>query len=240
MTVALIDKFHEFYAELLEVHAKLDKGSITADIAHDRLAGLLNRQEADAKRESGVYGRDLYRRAKYAMAALGDEVLVNPAHAHGEAWKSKLLESALFQSQRAGEKIFDDITEMQSLGGEASELARVYLAVLGLGFRGYRKLDPESELVPYRRKLFTLAYGREPVAVTGQRQIVDTAYSSTLTDGEASQLPHLKPWIYAMVLIVVLYVAGSFAVWNNAINDLDPKVTKINGSEIKMGSVEAK
>jgi hypothetical protein len=34
----------------------------------------------------------------------------------------------------------------------------------------------------------------------------------------------------------VLYVAGSFAVWNNAINDLDPKVTKINGSEIKMES----
>jgi type VI secretion system protein ImpK len=240
MTVALIDKFHEFYAVLLEVHAKLDKGTITADVAHDRLVALLNLQEEEAKLESGAYGRDVYRRAKYAMAALGDEVLVNPDHAHGELWKSHLLESALFRSQCAGEKIFDNITEMQDLGGAERELARIYLALLGLGFRGYRKLDPESEIVPYRRKLFTLAYAREPVAVTGQRQIVDTAYSSTLSDGEASQLPHLKPWIYAMVLIVVLYVAGSFAVWNIEINDLQPKVTTINGSEIKMGSPEAK
>ncbi|MEA2237468.1 MAG: type secretion system protein ImpK [Thermoanaerobaculia bacterium] len=237
MTVALIDRFHEFYVELLEVHAQLDKGSIAVDEAHDRLAKLLDRQEADSQRELGAYGRETFQRAKYAMAALGDEILLNPAHAHGAAWKHHMLESKLFRSQRAGEKIFDEIAEMQNLGPAAAELARVYLAILSLGFQGiFRLRDPEAELEPYRRKLFRLAYGRGPVSATGKERIVDAAYKSTLIDGEQKQLPHLRPWIYAMVLLAVLYVAGSFALWHEATKDLQPYVQTINDANFHKGA----
>jgi len=235
--VALIDKFYEFYAELLDVHAQLDKGSLTVDLANEKLVLLMSRQEADARREMGAYGFEMYQRAKYAMAALGDEILLNPAHAHGAAWKHHMLESKLFRSQRAGEKIFDDIEEMQNLGASAGELARVYLAILSLGFQGIHRLsnDPEADLEPYRKKLFRLAYGRAPVSASGQKRIVEAAYESTITDGTPKQLPHLRPWIYAMVLIVVLYVAGSFALWNAKTADLKPDVQRINSGDFPVG-----
>jgi type VI secretion system protein ImpK len=242
MTVVLIDKFHEFYEELLAVDKQLDTGAISAGIAHERLASLLNRQEAEAQRGSGTYGRDLFQRAKYAMAALADEILLNSDHphdAHARVWGSHLMETALFRSQRAGEKIFDDIAEMQNLGAGAGELARVYLAVLGLGFQGvWRLMQGSEEKIAFdRKKLFRLAYGRDPVAITGQKRIAPAAYASTLTDGESGKLPHLRPWIYAMALLVLFYVAGSFAIWRYATYDLEPKVQAINKIEVQTGGL---
>jgi type VI secretion system protein ImpK len=230
--VFLIEKFHEFYRELVATHAQLHSGEIRPEVAHERLVSLLNRQESEAQRESGYYGTETFRRAKYAMAALGDELMLRRDDGHGETWMGHLLETALFRSQRAGEKLFDDIDEMQNLGSSAAELAMVYLAVLGLDFQGcFRGLaDPKKEIDVYRRKLYRLSYGREPVVVTGEQPIAAAAYASTLTDGEGGQLPHIRPWIYALLLIVVLYIVAGEEIWRYATNDLEGPLQTINTS----------
>ena len=229
----LIDKFHEFYEALLEVDKNLDAGNVGAAAeGHDRLVSLLNRQESEAQREAGLYGLETYRRAKYAMAALGDDILIRHDDAHRERWLSLLLETTLFHSQCAGEKVFDEINDLQRFGSgaNASELARVYLAVLGLGFQGVWSVqpDPDAKIDDYRHRLFRLAYGRDPLAIEGQERIVSQAYAATITDGESSRLPHIRPWIYALILIVALYVAGSALLLHHYEADLDPKVRAIN------------
>jgi type VI secretion system protein ImpK len=220
--VFLMEKFHEFYVELLDVHAQLDADKIPALVVHERLASLLNRQESEAQRETGHVGLETFRRAKYAMAALADEILLRH-DAHHERWMTQLLEADLFRSQRAGEKLFDDIENIRELGSSAGELARVYLAVLALGFQGVysRRPHPDEEIKPYREKLFGVAYGRGPLALTDRGHVAAAAYESTLTDGESGQLPHLKPWIYAMVLLVILYVAAGAAIWQSTVSGSD-------------------
>lgn len=215
-----MDKFHEFYRALIEARRQLDDGTPPSKV-HDKLVSLLNRQESDAVHELGTYGHDLFHRAKYAMAALGDELILRDDPAHGERWMGHLLESALFHSQRAGEKIFDEIDEMQTLGSAANELARVYLAVLGLGFQGaFRPFpNPDQLIEKYRKKLFGIAFGRDPVVTTGRAQLAAAAYASTLTDGEKDELPHLKPWIRALVLLVLVYVLGGAKIWLDATRD---------------------
>jgi type VI secretion system protein ImpK len=227
--VFLIEKFHEFYAELLDVHARLESGELQPSGAHDRLVSLLNRQESEAQRESGHYGVETYLRAKYAMAALGDEILLRQDDGR---WMGQLLEATLFRSQCAGEKVFDDIHEIQNAGSAAADLACVYLAVLSLGFLGAFRLlpQPEAQIAPYRQKLFRIAYGRDPVALTKQQPIAASAYAATLADGEGGQLPHIRPWVYALVLIVVLYVAGGVYLWRDSVSDLERLLEPINTS----------
>jgi type VI secretion system protein ImpK len=244
--VALIDSFHDFYKELLAVNEQLDSGRISSAVAQSRLASTLNRQEAWAERESGSEGREKFHRAKYAMAALADEILLNPDHPHAESWEAHLLERELFHSQSAGERIFENVdTLLPNLGTSGKELARVYLAVLGLGFQGVYRLTRGSgddvaraetfkkELKRSREKLFNLAYGPDAEAGKLQRRVVPGAYEPTITDAHAGQLPHLRPWIYAMVLLVVLYVGGTFALWRRATGDLAPKVQEINHIPIR-------
>jgi len=224
----LMEAFHDFYRELLAVRKLLDGHEIDAAGAHDRLVALLRRQESDARRSSGSYGLETYRRAMYAMAALGDEILLHGDGAAERQWMSHLLETTLFRSQRAGEKVFDDIEEMQSFGAAGVELAQVYLAVLGLGFQGYYSgvEQPDRAIAPQRQKLFRLAYG-EPLVAGGSSHIAAAAYASTITDGEGGKLPHLKPWIYALVLLVILYIAAGTVLWQSFVADLNPLVKAV-------------
>lgn len=243
--MALIDSFYEFYKELLAVNEQLDAGKISSEDAHKRLLLKLRGLEARAERESGADGAEKFRGAMYAMAALADEMLLNPANPHAEPWEPYLLERHLFQSQRAGEKIFEEAEKMQSRGSAAAELARVYLAVLGLGFQGIfrpvggsnddvaRAEGLKKEIKRCREKLYALAAGNDADAVKSQSEIAPAAYEATITDGHAGQLPHIRPWIYAMVLLLLLYTGASFLLWRQATADLAPKVEAINNAQVR-------
>lgn len=225
-----MDTFHEFCEALMDLHRQLDEGSIGAPVVHESLIALLNRQEGDAQRRLGRYGLETFHGAKYAMAALADEILLRrDCGGHAKEWMDLLLETRLFRSQRAGEKVFDNIDELQSLGVAASELAPVYLAVLGFGFQGVFRDRPNAakEMAVYRQKLFAVAYG-EPIGSSLRQQIARAAYVPTLTDGEGGELPHLKPWVYMLLLLVVAYITGAAAIWHDASYDLVSIIHTIN------------
>src|SRR5204863_4757031 len=144
----LIDKFQQFYGEVLRLRGRVAEGSwvFQGDAAASeprespsgvwrKLVGLLERQSLDAGREGGDFGLEVYRRAQYAMAALADEIFINLDWVGRDAWREHLLEARLFGSHRAGEELFERIDNLlrdhDSLYGE---LARIYLMVLALGF----------------------------------------------------------------------------------------------------------
>jgi type VI secretion system protein ImpK len=243
--LALIDSFYEFYKELLAVNEQLDAGKISSEDAHKRLVRKLRGEQARAERELGPDGSETFGDAMYAMAALADEMLLNPEKPHAEPWDPYLLERELFHSQRAGEKIFEDAEKMQNRGSAAAELARVYLAVLGLGFQGIfrpvggsnddiaRAEGLKKEIKRCREKLYALASGSDADAMKLQSEIAPAAYESTIADAHAAQLPHIRPWIYAMVLLVLLYIGGSFLLWRQATADLAPRIDGINNSQVR-------
>jgi type VI secretion system protein ImpK len=228
--VSLIEKFHAFYREILAVDQRLRDREIRVQDARDTLKAHLERQDVAAEREGGDHGAEQFARAKYAMAALADEYFLRPGNPVRELWKNELLESALFKTQWAGEKLFRDIDALQTeRRADTEDLARVYLAILGLEFRGKYADDPRPEagLERHRRNLYRLVFGREPVEQAGARNIVPAAYPIMLEGAEQNELPYVRPWIFAIVLLFVLWIGISHAMWESAIKRIDPLVDDV-------------
>lgn len=250
----LLDRFQDFHREVLLLRERVSQGAWVFDAERAAapapavgqlvetaptavwrsLLTLLERQALEAGRNGGDFALEVYRRAQYAMAALADEVFLNLDWAGREAWRDHLLEARLFGSHRAGEELFERIEELlRDRDTVYGELARVYLTVLALGFQGkYRgRPDGERELDSYRRRLFRFIFGREPQAVTagggGGERLVPQAYASTLDEGSRTTLPHLKPWLWAMVLLTVLWIAGGHLLWRSTVAGLEPLVDEI-------------
>jgi type VI secretion system protein ImpK len=247
----LIDAFQQFYGEVIRLKERLSGGTWSADEAADRandvtpngiwrkLLSILERQALEAGREGGDFGVELYRKAQYAMAALADETFLHLDWVGREAWRQHLLESRLFDSHNAGDQLFDRMDELlRDRDSLHMELARVYLMVLALGFQGkYRgKPGAEEEVASYRRRLFRFIFSRDPEAVRGNDSLVPQAYAETLDVPRAVQLPYLKPWIWAMVLIVVLWVGIAHLMWESSIRQLQPYVEQISGHSAMAGT----
>jgi hypothetical protein len=56
------------------------------------------------------------------------------------------------------------------------------------------------------------------------------AYAATLNEGNTTELPYLKPWLWTLSLIIVIWLAGSHLLWRNAIADLEPLMDDIVGT----------
>lgn len=241
----LIEKFQQFYGEVLRVKAKVSEGTwvfeaqgAQADTSPTavwrRLSSMLERQALEASREGGDFGVEIYRRAQYAMAALADEIFLHLDWAGREPWRQSLLEQKLFNSHRAGEELFERMDALlRDRDSIQVELARIYLIVLALGFQGKYRGTPEAdaELESYRDHLHRFIHGREPQAVRGNEHLVPLAYASTLDDGQPSTVPYLKPWLWATAIVVLLWLAGTHFLWRRSVQELEPVVKRINSEE---------
>ena len=234
----LIEKFHEFYEELLRLTKQVEKGNWVFDATKpyrtegvsnatpsaiwQQLVALLERQSLEAGK-NGAFAVQVYREAQYAMAALADEVFLRLDWEGREAWKDHLLEYRLFQTHYAGEEVFRRIDKLLRDGHTAyQELARVYLIVLGLGFEG--KYYKEPEIIPpiasYRRGLFFFVFGRDPLAVRGDERVMPQAYETTLDVSDPSRLPYVRPWLRVIAAILILWLLGAHLIWRHATEKL--------------------
>jgi type VI secretion system protein ImpK len=238
----LIEKFRQFHGELLGLTKQVEVGNWVfdapvpagesgADAAPSavwrRLLSLLERQSLEAVHDGGGFAAEVYRGAQYAMAAYADEVFLNLQWAGRDTWRDHLLESRLFGTHRAGDELFERIETLLGNRDTAySELARVYLIVLALGFQGkFRGLsDAEQQIEPYRHRLFRFIFKREPLAVRGAEEVMPQAYATTLNESRSSQLPYLRPWLWAAAVVVLLWVAGAHWIWDDATSRLETLV----------------
>jgi type VI secretion system protein ImpK len=240
----LVDKFQQFYVELLRLRELVDEGrwtvvdgevtpagdpEATAEASPSavwhKLHSLLKRQAAEAQREGGDVGQEVYRLAQFAMAALADEVFLHLEWAGKQSWREHLLESKLFNSHTAGEELFKRIDKLLTdRDGSYNELARVYLMTLALGFEGkYRgSVEAAQEIEAYRRRLHRFIFNRDPLAIKGRSEIVPQAYESTLDEARPTALPYMRPWIFAIVLILIAWIGVGHLIWINAIADIQP------------------
>jgi type VI secretion system protein ImpK len=247
----LIEKFHEFHDELLRLKTQVESGNWVFDGAMPagaaavpeaapsavwrRLLALLERQSFEAGRDGGDFAVQIYRRAQYVMAALADEVFLHLDWPGREAWGEHLLEFRLFKTHRAGEEVFERIETLLHEGDSAySELGRVYLIVLALGFQGkYREAaDSAGQIESYRGRLFHFIFGRDPLAVRGAEKVVPQAYTATLDESRASELPYVRPWLWAIAVVVLLWIAGAHLIWSDATSKLESAV------EVPAGGLE--
>jgi len=241
----LIDKFQQFYGEVLKLQARVAAGawifsgneSATESAAKEspsavwrRLVSILERQSLDAGLEGGDFAVEIYRRAQFAMAALADEVFLNLEWAGRDAWREHLLEAKFFNTHRAGEEMFERIEDLlRDKDSLYAELGRIYLMVLALGFQGRYRGRPEADevLQNYRKRLFRFVFNRDPVAVLGHERVAPQAYASTLDAARSTELPYLRPWVWAIVLAFIVWFGGTWAIFRYSISDLIPMVQEL-------------
>jgi type VI secretion system protein ImpK len=240
----LVRKFHQFHAELSKLTASVSEGAwlfegegavgartgISPEGMSHTLQALLERQKLETAREGGDIAAQVYVRAQYAMAALADERFLTIEWGGRNAWRENLLEKRLFDSRRAGQELFERIDDVLERDSMYAELARVYLMVLALGFQGRYRDQPgaDATIAEYRRRLFRFIYGRHPQALRGNEHLVPQAYAAAMHgEGHAAELPYLRRWVLAFILIVGAWLAGSELIWRAAVSGLDPLVDDI-------------
>lgn len=241
----LIDKFQQFHTELTKLKSRVAEGSWVFEAGEAaapastndsplsiwrRLVSILDRQALDAGMEGGDFALELYRRAQYAMAALADETFINLDWAGRDAWREHLLESKFFGTHRAGEEMFERIEELlHEHDALYAELGRVYLMVLALGFQGRYRGQPGADevLASYRHRLHRFIYSRDPQVTRSSERVTPQAYMATIEEATKSELPYLKPWIWAIILIIALWLVGGHLIWMNAVEEIRPVVQEI-------------
>lgn len=197
------------------------------------LLGVLSRQEAEVRRSGGEYALAIYRRAQYVMAALADEIFLYLDWPGREAWRTSLLEFKLFQSYRAGEEVFRRIEALLRTRDPAdSEIAKIYLMALALGFRGeLRGPEAQARIDWYRRELYTFLTHRDPGTPREPHSLFPEAYQSTVeTSGASRRLSAARRWLLAGLVITLLWIVVAHRVWIGVVEDLEPLVDQINQS----------
>lgn len=234
---SLLAQLRQFYRELMRVKYALRGGVRSLEggeaderqqdpvvLVHHHLKAYLERLYVGGTRAGGVYSAELYRETQYVMAALADEVLLYMTDWAGRAqWKDNLIEMALFQTRIAGERIFDHIDALIARGTAANaDLAAVYLVTLSLGFRGkYRAIHDQAALRQYRRALRDIIERHAPLRLAAELPVFADAYAHTLDEERPVRLPHLRPWIVAIVVACAAYLAAQHVVWQRGTSDID-------------------
>lgn len=241
----LLRQFRDFYSEvvclkrLVATSAWLAPTAQLTDAATartravtavwQRLLTLLEQQELAVGRRGGEYGVMFYKEAQYVMAALADETFLHLDWVGKADWQAHLLEARLFDSQSAGEMLFQKIERLLHSGDPVyTDLATVYLLALGLGFQGkFRGSDDRGQLTDYRQRLYAFIMRREPELLHATQPLFPDAYAYTLGAGKAPRLPTAHRWWVLLVCTGLLLGGISHILWLQVSSDLRQTITPI-------------
>lgn len=235
----LLQAFADFHRVLVEVRdevkgdpwaasarlgtaAEAEAGETAAGWVRNRLTLFLHEQERTLGAEWGDPLNRQLDRARYVMASLADEVFLSFEWEGRRAWMSRLLETQLYGTHVAGERIFDEIEELlQDRQDAERELAHVYLLALSLGFEGrYRGSSDPRPLHDVRERLLTFVQRGAPSLDDPRRSLATQPYAHTLTRDIDALLPPTRRWLFALVLAVGVYLVVAHLLWQDVAGPL--------------------
>lgn len=217
----------ETETEIPDEEPTVPSGAMTTAEIHAR---LLNHLETPPPGVSGPQVNEVL----YAMAALADEVFIHLDWSGASSWRHHLLESALFDTHRAGEEIFRRIDHLIQHGDRShryAEVALVYLLLLALGFQGKYRGDPDARAIvdETRRSLYRFLTGRTPDDDDMPR-VSPPAYAGVpVPGGPRPRMPYLRRWLWTLGAVVVLWLLVGHALWLHLTADLRPLLDRILG-----------
>lgn len=230
---ALVAQFADFYEEVAGIKRAQKEGRLAVYLGLDgsptavapeqlarcvstRLLELLRRQERDSLVDAASEAGQLQRKARYAMAALADEIMIfELAWPAREAWLEVLLEQAMFDSSHAGSRFFtmaqqlvhDNIRSRLHI-----DLAAVFLLALELGFKGsLRARQGQTELAAVRQRLYQFVTASHAAGIA--TPAFAQAYDYPLQGARDERLAPVSPWRNLGIYGLIGYVLASAALW---------------------------
>lgn len=213
----LLDAFREVYAEVTQrARALHSPEPPEPEAVKHRLLGLLARQTAEGKDVLDDHELAELKEAHYVMVAMADEVILRRPWIGSEAWAAHPLEAERpYNSQVAGERIFQKIDEILAGRGSASAaLIGVYVAALSLGFRGRYRFDPRSaEPQRYRHELVRVLLRLDPRATAPRSELCPGAVERVRDRGRRRELTSLREGLLPMLVAVFTMLSLGHALW---------------------------
>lgn len=189
-----------------------------AEALSRQLCQLIELQSLEARRVAGKAGIEAEVQGRFLKAALADEVLLNTEWLGRNYWRHVLIETTLFQTSYAGERVFDDLDQLlREREPSRRNLGRLYLYMLSLGFQGRYRGQKQDKIAEYRRELFQFVYMR-PADLQGRdRTLSEQAYASTLSHLAARRLPRFNRngLLFVIALLVLLGLSELLWLWQS-------------------------
>jgi type VI secretion system protein ImpK len=219
----LLNGFRGYYDALEDWRVKALASADPArrqDIQAD-LAARLDTLASEARQRGGERLGEMQDRAAYPMVALADEVFVyldwSGEGDRGGDWLSHLFEQRYCRSHVAGEEVFAriDALEREGAAGLSAALARIFLQVLGLGFEGRYRGQPDgaAALRRYRQHLARLAFAGKPPLSSPNGRLTPEAYQHILDPPPPVPPPGPARWAGWLLLTLAGLTALSALVW---------------------------
>ncbi|WP_347557952.1 DotU family type IV/VI secretion system protein [Robbsia sp. KACC 23696] len=244
----LSEQFRSFIDEVLRAPARVAEmretdPALAAQSMNRYLLRLLELQTAQIERDVSRLELDNVGDARYLKVALADELLLSLPWLGRDHWTGHLLESALYQSNIAGDLVFQRIDALLAEREPSRrKVARLYLLAIAMGFQGrYRSSGQLSfpgagsamgskngqsdapadgpatvhdpRLDAYRRELFQFVFQRRPDLGGRDRVLDESAYAYTLAHLAPRKLPALSRWLSGVLIAIVALLAISEILW---------------------------
>lgn len=160
--------------------------------------------------------------AQYIFVAMADEVMISHNWHGADYWRQNCLETKIFQTQVAGERIFSQIESLLKTNDPLQrELARLYLLCLALGFQGKFRAQGNSQILSYKQQLFSFIYHRSSSLAQGEREyMLEDSLKFVFTEAPTKGLPDLRAWAVTALSVLVIYLLVSYGIWMAISQDL--------------------
>ena len=195
-----------------------------------RLETVLSRQWDQARRTMSDRELAALREVQFLMCALADELFLHEIEWRGrDAWSERLLEQRVFGTRVAGEQIFEQIAALAQRRDQAeADLASVYLAAIGLGFRGrFRGAEHAPQLEALSRMLFDLLAGRAADPTLGGRNLVPGAIANVISGERRARVSRITIGTGALLGIAGTFALVSSVLWFVMTSDLVSAATAV-------------
>lgn len=168
--------------------------------------------------------------AGYVMAAVADEVLLLhcaawPGYAE---WIDRPLESVLYGTSLAGDRVFEAARALLAQTREDPRTAIIILLALLTGFRGrYYARKDEPIIEELERDLYQLVCSRPYAADDPAPYAAPNLTATTLIGQSTRPLPVLWPWVVAILLVALAYLPLSHLIWWSEASKIDAVADRI-------------
>ncbi|MDR0581047.1 MAG: DotU family type IV/VI secretion system protein [Holosporaceae bacterium] len=228
--VNLEEMFGNFCVKVFNAKKEVENNKATIDYKalHKSMSSIL---KASLQKEGNLSAEVDVREIVYVMAAIVDEVFLNIEWPGKEYWEENMLEQQYFETQIAGEKIFNQIDELimkkESLSVGKAE---TYLKTLVLGFKGkYRGCEDEQlEIDLYREKLFEFIQRNDKSIFFIGNRLFQKEYTYTIPTIHRKLLPDAAIINYVCAFFVFMFTVISSVVWLFETKDMRLLLTDIS------------
>ncbi len=146
---ALLELTSELFSLVLYLRRAGDLGPEAA--LRQRVTTAFASFEREAQ-DQGL-GREDVDKARFALAAFLDETVLDSDWPQREQWRDRPLQLDLYAERRAGQRFFDELTQLRRQGDARREVVEVYHQCLNLGFEGQYRVSGREQLAQLKTDL---------------------------------------------------------------------------------------